>query len=127
MRQEQLHREHSWAAARRWRRISSTIEDTVRIGIEPLMGLNSSWDSLLPMLFNQATVSALCGAFLARVKPSATTMNPPLVPGWETQPKSTLSLRLALLNSPCAQSPIDENAQRPSSTALIAWSQVRAE
>src|ERR1700677_2364968 len=111
----------------RWYGPNLLLSMSVRIGIEPFSGLNSSWDSLLPILFSQATVSALCGAFLANVKPSATTINPPLVPGWETQPKSTLSLRFALVNSPCAQSPMEEKAQRPSSTALIAWSQVNAE
>src|SRR5437868_3488629 len=100
---------------------------SVRTGIEPLSGLNASCPDLLPIVRSQSRVASGCGAFLASVKPSATMMNDPSVPGWLTHPKSTLSTCLALTNSPCAQSPIELKAQPPCMSFLVAWSQLNAE
>src|SRR5271165_2239736 len=110
-----------------WYPSNFDLSTSVRAGIEPFSGLKASCASLLPMLFSQAIVASLWGAPFARVKPSATMMNDPSVPGWLTQPKSSFSFLLALVNSPSAQSPMELNATLPSIKAPIAWSQLKAE
>src|ERR1700737_3577519 len=99
----------------------------VGLGEDLFTGLRSSWASFLPMFLSHAIVASLWGAPFARVNPSATMMNDPSVPGWLTQPKSTFSFLLALMNSPSAQSPIELKATLPSIKAPMAWSQLKAE